>query len=542
MNQAWDRMLAGRKLAGRYVIEEPIGRGGMSVVYRAQDTTLGRAVAVKLVTLPAHSPDSRRQLRERFRREAGAAAQIPPHPNVVHVYDYGTDPELDLDFIVMELLRGQDLKVALAAGGLEGGQALRVLLEAARGLGAGHRTGIVHRDIKPANIFLVGDRQIEGVRVLDFGIAKALDVDDDLTVAGETPPHSPAYASPEQLEPGVSLTQASDIYQLGLVGYEMLAGERPYTEEERDRLRRGQAVPLPGRGDWDSVPPPVRSVIERCLHPDPSARYANAADFAEALARAMEARSEATAAAAAPPAQPPFVSDDETALADPTFTRADIPATPAGVPITRGRAAAGVRRMGLPRGAVMLALGAVLLVGLAWAATRLLDRGDGGDVLAALDIEALDDQFRELQRTAALELLLDDAGAEGADAAAQVQQVIIDLYQSWAEGDLERFASHYADRVRLAGRNVRRSTLVRQQRQARERLEQVDVTIDRQAIEFPEAGQARALVDRSWRLRGPELEWDGAARQEFRLEQRDGRWRITSEEELEVYRSDCRGC
>src|SRR3954466_10944836 len=123
MRQPFERLLVGRRLAGRYELAEAIGAGGMSVVYRGTDLVLGRPVAVKVAAPPADSDEMRANLRERFRREAGSAARITHHPNVVQVYDYGTDAELDLDFIVMELLRGRDLKEALARGRIERGLA-----------------------------------------------------------------------------------------------------------------------------------------------------------------------------------------------------------------------------------------------------------------------------------------------------------------------------------------------------------------------------------------------------------------------------------
>ncbi|MDP9347694.1 MAG: serine/threonine protein kinase, partial [Gemmatimonadota bacterium] len=261
MSIALDNLLVGRVLAGRYEIREVVGRGGMSVVYRGLDRTLGRAVAVKLIALPNASEAERAHLRERFRREAGAAAQIPHHPNVVQIYDYGTDPELDLDFIVMELLVGRDLKEALAQSPPSQGEALRILREAARGLAAGHRIGIVHRDVKPANVFLVGEETLESVRILDFGIAKPLESTDDLTQAGQLP-HSPAYASPEQLDLDQPLTTASDVFQLGLIGYELLAGERPFDDAGRARLRAGEDVPPRGGPRWEAVPPHLRQVVE----------------------------------------------------------------------------------------------------------------------------------------------------------------------------------------------------------------------------------------------------------------------------------------
>ncbi|HEV2148437.1 MAG TPA: serine/threonine-protein kinase, partial [Longimicrobiaceae bacterium] len=283
MTQAYQRLLQGRTLAGRYEVRELIGSGGMSVVYRAVDRNLGRPVAVKVVSLPAGGGDARADLRARFRREAAAAASIPHHPNVVQIYDYGTDPELDLDFIVMELLQGRDLKEAAAAGGLSLPESVRVLREAARGLAAGHRVGLVHRDVKPANVFLTGGEEIESVCLLDFGIAKPLEAEPahDLTRTGMVA-YSPAYASPEQLRGARVMTPASDVYQLGLIGYELLAGERPFEDDDRERIRAGEDVPLPVRGRWAAAPAELRAVLERALRIRPEERFPDAGAMAEA--------------------------------------------------------------------------------------------------------------------------------------------------------------------------------------------------------------------------------------------------------------------
>ena len=274
-------------LVGRYELQEPIGQGGMSTVYRARDRSLGRPVAVKLIRhAPARHGDLE-QLRERFRREAANAARIPPHPNVVQIYDYGTDPERDLDFIVMELLRGQDLKAALRERSFSPPETVRILLEAARGLAAGHRAGIVHRDVKPANFLLMEEPAGASLKILDFGIAKALegDADDDLTRTGVAP-HTPAYASPEQLAGTDTLSPASDVYQLGLVAYELFTGQRTFDAGDRERIARGEPIPLPDRGKWHEVPLPLRIVVERALQSDPRERYDDAGSFAEALAEA----------------------------------------------------------------------------------------------------------------------------------------------------------------------------------------------------------------------------------------------------------------
>jgi serine/threonine-protein kinase len=324
-----EALLAGRTLADRYRIEEVIGRGGMGAVYRATDERLGRAVALKVITANTGADaEARERVRARFRHEAASAARLPHHPNVVPVYDYGTDAALGLDFIVMELLRGEDLASRLARTGPPAlGTSLRILREAARGVAVGHRAGLVHRDVKPGNVFLAqGDdaREIQ-IRVLDFGIAKA--VADDDTAAGLThdgrAPHSPAFASPEQLRNEPRVTPASDVFSLGAVGFQLLTGQRPFTEQDRNRMSAGMDAPLPSlRARNPAVPEDVEALVRRALAHDPAARFENAGAFADALDAAIRtlpndlagARVPA-AAAAAPPPDHRVYGDDRTMLA-----------------------------------------------------------------------------------------------------------------------------------------------------------------------------------------------------------------------------------
>jgi len=337
-----EALLRGRVLAERYRIEEVIGRGGMGAVYRATDERLGRAVAVKVITAVAADPEARERVRARFIREARAAARLPHHPNVVPVYDYGTDEATGLDYIVMELLRGEDLATRLQRTGpppLE--LALRILQQAGRGVNVGHRMGVIHRDVKPGNIFLVddGDADDVQVRVLDFGIAKVMaeeDTETALTHDGRAP-LSPAYASPEQLRGEAHLTPASDVFALGAVGYQLLTGAKPYTEADRNRMSVGMAVPILSiRARNSAVPADVEAVVGQALSHDPAARFPNGGAFADAVS-AAERRVAGTAAAAAVPviAGPVIASDaddDRTALAveDRTMV-APRPEVPAGV-------------------------------------------------------------------------------------------------------------------------------------------------------------------------------------------------------------------
>lgn len=394
----------GHALCGRYRLGAELGRGGMSIVHRARDLTLGREVAVKVIRHDGAGEAMREELRERFRREAGAAARIPPHPNVVRIYDYGTDPGLDLDFIVMELLEGRDLKQALQVDPPAGDRAVRLLIGAARGIAAGHRAGIVHRDVKPANVFLVA-REPEGVRILDFGIAKAVEpgIDDELTRVGQLP-HSPAYASPEQLLHGGSLTPASDVYQLGLVAYELLARARPFTADDRERIAAGEQVPLPDRGGWTAVAPAVKDVVARALDPDPLRRYPDASELADAL---EQAAGEDATRVLDPATSPPDSPADATLLdADPDRTAY----LPGGAAAHREPATGGARQALSPLWAAWrtkpqaVAGGAAALVLLLLLLIVILSRGDSAAPPADPEAAALDQTFRELQSGAARRL------------------------------------------------------------------------------------------------------------------------------------------
>jgi tRNA A-37 threonylcarbamoyl transferase component Bud32 len=319
-----ESLLKGRELAGRYRIEEVIGRGGMGAVYRAIDQRLGRPVAVKVITASAgNDPGVRERLRARFRHEAASAAGLPHHPNVVPVYDYGTDDELGLDYIVMELLRGEDLATRLQRGGVPPmAEALRILQHAARGVAVGHRSGLIHRDVKPGNVFLVqhGDDEEMQVRVLDFGIAKAM-AEEDTASAGLTQdgraPLSPAYASPEQLRGDPRLTPASDVFSLGALGFQLLTGTRPFTDADRARMAAGLEVPVPAlRARNPQVPEEVEQVIRRALDADPAQRFPQASALADALEGRLRRIADTPLAAAVPTAAGVMVDDDRTMLAD----------------------------------------------------------------------------------------------------------------------------------------------------------------------------------------------------------------------------------
>jgi len=260
-------------LAGRYVLREVIGQGGMSQVWRARDQRLDRDVAVKVLH-PGLS--STRINRERFEREALAAARIN-HPNVVSVFDAGQDDgEL---FIVMECLPGNTLFDEMARGPLEVERARAIGLQLLRGLGAAHALGIVHRDIKPGNVLFAADGS---AKLADFGIAKFTEAA-DLTQTGQMV-GTARYLPPERLYGGPA-TASGDLYALGVVLYEALAGRRPYEGDTPLALVQAIAstTPVPLRSLRADVDPNLAHAVDRAIDKDPDRRFATAAAMSASL-------------------------------------------------------------------------------------------------------------------------------------------------------------------------------------------------------------------------------------------------------------------
>ncbi|HEV8053659.1 MAG TPA: protein kinase, partial [Candidatus Limnocylindrales bacterium] len=253
----------GRVLGGRYRLVELLGQGGMATIYRAQDAQLGRDVAVKVLRAEYGTDEA---FIARFRQEAQSAAALN-HPNVVNVFDYGTD---DVGpFIVMELVSGGDLaQVLRERGSLPPPAAARVAQQIAEALAASHARGLIHSDIKPSNVLLTGGGR---VKVGDFGIAQAFS-DSSLTVSGMTM-GSVHYFSPEQAR-GERLTPASDVYALGLVLFEMLTGRRAWSGDTAaavamSRLSGGVPSPSAGRSD---IPASLDALTRWALAPEAHAR------------------------------------------------------------------------------------------------------------------------------------------------------------------------------------------------------------------------------------------------------------------------------
>ena len=259
---------------GRYRLVELLGQGGMATIYRARDAQLDRDVAVKLLR-PEFGRDP--DFLGRFRDEARAAASLN-HPNIVAVFDFGE--EASEPYIVMELIDGQDLASILRENGpLPPRQSARVCAEVAKALHAAHVRGIVHRDVKPSNILIGRDGR---VKVADFGIARALN-ESQLTLPGMTM-GSVHYFSPEQAR-GESATQASDIYALGIVLYEALTGQRPFSGDGAAAVALARLTTTPPRPSAlrAGVPAELDAIVQRAMALDPAARFASSASMASAL-------------------------------------------------------------------------------------------------------------------------------------------------------------------------------------------------------------------------------------------------------------------
>ena len=272
--------------AGRYRLERRLGVGGMATVQLAFDSRLERYVAVKL--LAEHLAEDSNFV-SRFRREALAAARLV-HPNVVQVFDFGLDEATHRNFIVMEFVDGQSCaEILREQGTLPPGEAVEILAQSCRGLDYAHRNGVVHRDVKPGNLLRNRDRM---VKLADFGIAKAAE-QSDITKVGSVL-GTAAYLSPEQTR-GEPAGPASDLYALGVVAYQLMAGKLPYEAASLTDLARLQESGPPPRLDElePEVPPTLAAAVARALHRDPEARYADAAEMETALRDGLRGRAPA---------------------------------------------------------------------------------------------------------------------------------------------------------------------------------------------------------------------------------------------------------
>ena len=267
-----------RVLGNRYEITKAIARGGMARVYLARDRSLDRPVAVKEL-VPEFAADE--SFVERFRREAQAAANLT-HPNIVGVYDWGTQD--NTYFIIMEYVDGPVLsKVLRDEGPLHPRRAAELASEVAAALGFAHSRGVVHRDVKPGNVILTSSGQ---AKVTDFGIARAMSApEENLTQAGSVM-GTATYFSPEQAQ-GLQVDQRSDLYSLGVVLFEMVTGRTPFTGETPLAIayKHVQDQPPAPSTLVSGLPAGLEAVIMKLLRKRPEDRYANAEDLRADLRR-----------------------------------------------------------------------------------------------------------------------------------------------------------------------------------------------------------------------------------------------------------------
>ncbi len=276
----------GDVVAGRFRIVEMIGSGGFSVVYRAHQEEMNRFVALKVLK-PTASHDHK--IVERFRREALYASQLN-HPNTITLFDYGTTDN-HLCYIAMELLTGMDLSAVVQMGvPMDLKRVWKVLVQASRSLAEAHRTGIVHRDLKPENIFLCQRSEGEFVKVLDFGVSKAISQFGDAGPATLAPLTqegtvfgTPLYMAPEQAM-AEAITPAVDVYAMGHIAYEMITGHAAYEgcNNAMDvMLRQINDPPLALPEPWDATP--FDRLITHCTQKDPAHRIPSARTLLDAL-------------------------------------------------------------------------------------------------------------------------------------------------------------------------------------------------------------------------------------------------------------------
>ena len=285
-----DATKEGRVLGGRYRLMARIDEGGAGEVWRARDERLERDVAVKIL-----GEEADEAFRTRFTDEARRAAVVA-HPNVVTVFDQGQDgPDA---FMVMEYVRGRTLRdVVEERGALGTVEAARIVAQVGDALDAAHAAGVIHCDVKPANVIL---DERGSAKLTDFGIARAARGPGEHELIG-----TPRYIAPERIE-GKAPTPASDVYGLGLVAFELIAGRPPFDgAETEDLLRERLEGPPPSlRAAVAGLPPEVDLVVAKALARDPARRYASAGEFARDLLAAARGERTRTMPVIVPPARP----------------------------------------------------------------------------------------------------------------------------------------------------------------------------------------------------------------------------------------------
>jgi serine/threonine-protein kinase len=395
--------MASGTLSGRYELRDRLGSGGMSNVYQATDRILERTVAVKV--LAEHLSDDERFV-ARFRREALAVAKLI-HPNIVQVYDTGVDD--GRHYIVMEYVEGRSgAQLLQREGPFEPEVTVEIGAQACAGLDYAHRRGIIHRDVKPGNLMIVGGPVGGGamtVKLTDFGIARAAE-QTRITQVGSVV-GTAAYLAPEQVR-GEEATPASDVYALGVVLYQFLAGRLPYEGSSLAELavRQQNERPLAPRTYNDDVSETLSAAVLRALEGDPGRRFSSADELADGLRRGLRGE-DVTLPLADDDTPTSFLGGDETATRRLERTErteyrpSPPPAPPVSRPAPPPRRAAPPRRSGFGRFVrAVLALIALVLIAAAVAAAVIFATDDStGERIRDVTGDSIDrvvDEMRQL--------------------------------------------------------------------------------------------------------------------------------------------------
>ncbi|WP_372370537.1 protein kinase [Candidatus Uabimicrobium sp. HlEnr_7] len=280
-NTLYSQKIQKNEMFGYYRIEKEIGHGGMGSVYRVYDTKLQRIVALKVIATEHNIKEKRKK---RFLQEIKATAQLN-HPNIVRVLEAGENPQ---NYFTMECLEGGTLSPLIETRSLKPVQATIIVQKIAEALYYAHKNGIIHRDIKPSNIMFTANKE---PKLMDFGLSKMIDVDDNLSKSGEAL-GTPAYMSPEQAN-GNDTEQRSDIYSLGATLYEMLTGKQVFEGESYyDILNKVfHEDPIPPRELQPDIPKDLQAICLKALQKKPQNRYDNARNFAKDLKNFIEHKS-----------------------------------------------------------------------------------------------------------------------------------------------------------------------------------------------------------------------------------------------------------
>src|SRR6266436_2257522 len=297
-------MAAGPQTLGRYQLERVLGKGAMGIVYEALDPKLHRKVAIKTILISQLDEETAKDFSMRFVREAHAVARLN-HPNIVQVYDFGE--EGDVAYLVMEFIRGNELKSTLTTGQLfDRKECVRIMCELLDALDFAHEAGVVHRDIKPANVMLDSQGR---TKLTDFGVARVTDADRtsaERTQAG-TVVGTPAYMSPEQLQ-GLPIDRRTDIFSAGVILYQFLTGQKPFTGEGAWTVAKKiiqEDPPIPSSINI-ALSAEFDRVVAKALAKNPDQRFPTAREFSQALKRAAEGKP------ALPEAEPTLVVPRDT--------------------------------------------------------------------------------------------------------------------------------------------------------------------------------------------------------------------------------------